>query len=180
MSPGAGILSPVRPRFARLQDRAVSANFCQACGRVEIAGCFQRDELLGWPVMGDAGKTLKLGAVLLYALSIAGAVVGFLVIQSWGLGLSAPAPPEGALNESAQTAALHAHAGDLLHVLLALVAVVALARILGTVFRLFHQPPVIGEIIAGIMLGPSLLGRVAPAMYGHLFPSTVASPLSII
>ncbi len=130
--------------------------------------------------MGDAGKTLKLGAVLLYALSIAGAVVGFLVIQSWGLGLSAPAPPEGALNESAQTAALHAHAGDLLHVLLALVAVVALARILGTVFRLFHQPPVIGEIIAGIMLGPSLLGRVAPATYGHLFPSTVASPLSII
>jgi Kef-type K+ transport system membrane component KefB len=101
-----------------------------------------------------------------------------MVIQSWGRALSAP--PAGALGESAQTAVQHAHAGELLHVLLALVAVVAMARILGTVFRLFRQPPVIGEIIAGIMLGPSLLGRVAPEAYAYLFPSSVTPPLSII
>ncbi len=30
----------------------------------------------------------------------------------------------------------------------------------GAVFKLFHQPPVIGEVIGGIMLGPSLAGKV--------------------
>src|SRR5258708_18634090 len=101
--------------------------------------------------MGDLAKTRKVGAFLLYALSIGGAVVGLLGIQSWGRGLSAPAAVRD-IADSAQSAALHAHAGDLLHVLLALVAVVATARILGTLFRIFRQPPVIGEIIAGIML----------------------------
>jgi Kef-type K+ transport system membrane component KefB len=128
--------------------------------------------------MEEIAKTHKFGAFLLYALSITGAIVGFLLIQSWGRNLSAPAPT-GAIGGAAQSAA-HAHAGELLHVLLALVAVVAMARILGTVFRLFRQPPVIGEIIAGIMLGPSLLGRVAPEAYAYLFPSSVTPPLSII
>jgi K+:H+ antiporter len=42
--------------------------------------------------------------------------------------------------------------------LLDLVVVLALARLLGAGARLLHQPPVLGEILAGILLGPSLLG----------------------
>jgi Kef-type K+ transport system membrane component KefB len=35
-----------------------------------------------------------------------------------------------------------------------------LTRVLGKVFSYMHQPQVIGEIIAGIFLGPSVLGRI--------------------
>src|SRR4029079_2788472 len=37
-------------------------------------------------------------------------------------------------------------------------------------FRYLHQPQVMGEMIAGIMLGPSLLGAIAPALAGTIFP----------
>lgn len=38
------------------------------------------------------------------------------------------------------------------------------SRLLGVLFRRLQQPQVIGEIIAGILLGPSLFGWVAPEM----------------
>ena len=46
----------------------------------------------------------------------------------------------------------------LYHVLLALVSILLLGRWLGKLFVHFGQPRVIGEMVAGIMLGPSLLG----------------------
>ena len=42
----------------------------------------------------------------------------------------------------------------------------------GLIFKKFHQPQVVGEMIAGIMLGPSLLGWVAPGIFAALFPSS--------
>src|SRR5579863_301573 len=127
--------------------------------------------------MPSASNSRKIGSILLYALSLAGAVAGFFLIQSWGSKLGAPAVAQGA---APIASAGHAPANELLHVLLALVAVVAMARLLGTLFRNIRQPPVIGEIIAGILLGPSLLGRVAPAMSAYLFPSNVTPALNLI
>lgn len=68
----------------------------------------------------------------------------------------------------------------LLHVLLTLAAVVALGWLLGTVFRYFGQPAVIGEIVAGIALGPSLLGRFWPEAAEVILPIAVAPYLSVI
>ncbi len=68
----------------------------------------------------------------------------------------------------------------LLHVLLALLAILAAARLLGVAFRRIGQPPVIGEVVAGILLGPSLLGRVWPAASAFLLPPAVASYLQVI
>src|SRR6266481_9225883 len=48
------------------------------------------------------------------------------------------------------------------------------------VFRNAHQPPVVGEILAGILLGPSLLGRLAPGASAYLFPPAVGPFLNII
>jgi Kef-type K+ transport system membrane component KefB len=45
------------------------------------------------------------------------------------------------------------------------------ARVLGEVFRKFKQPAVIGEIIAGILLGPSLLGTISPGLFASIFTS---------
>jgi Kef-type K+ transport system membrane component KefB len=44
------------------------------------------------------------------------------------------------------------------------------ARLVGWLFRKIHQPQVMGEMVAGILLGPSLLGSVAPGVYSALFP----------
>jgi Kef-type K+ transport system membrane component KefB len=61
-----------------------------------------------------------------------------------------------------------------------LAVVIVMARGLGTLFRSIGQPPVVGEIIAGIMLGPSLLGRVAPGASHYLLPPAVAPFLELI
>src|SRR4051812_43254262 len=94
----------------------------------------------------------------LVGLSIVGVALFFL-IRSYGEILTAPAPTEGSAGSIGSTSG-KGHA--LFHVLLALVAVIALGRALGKAFTFIGQPPVIGEVVAGIALGPSLLGRLSP------------------
>ena len=43
--------------------------------------------------------------------------------------------------------------------------VIVVARAVGALFRLIHQPPVIGEVVAGIALGPSLLGSWSNGLF---------------
>jgi Kef-type K+ transport system membrane component KefB/mannitol/fructose-specific phosphotransferase system IIA component (Ntr-type) len=59
---------------------------------------------------------------------------------------------------------------DVLVFLLALAALLASARVLGELGRALGLPLVAGEIAAGILLGPTVLGRVSPRAYGWLFP----------
>jgi len=54
--------------------------------------------------------------------------------------------------------------------ILQLVVIVFVARVFGYVARRVGQTPVIGEIAAGVLLGPSLLGWVAPDASRFLFP----------
>lgn len=68
----------------------------------------------------------------------------------------------------------------LLHLLIALTVIVISARALGALFARVGQPAVIGEVLAGIALGPSLLGRVAPRAMNELFPTTMVPSLSMI
>jgi Kef-type K+ transport system membrane component KefB len=58
----------------------------------------------------------------------------------------------------------------ILTLLLQTVVIVAAARCLGAVFRRFGQPAVVGEMIAGLLLGPSLFGAIAPDASRFLFP----------
>ncbi len=61
--------------------------------------------------------------------------------------------------------------------LLDIVVVLAAARLFGAISRKIGQPVVIGEIVAGIALGPTLLGQVL----GHrLFPATMLPSLTTI
>ncbi len=64
--------------------------------------------------------------------------------------------------------ALQSH--TLLIFVLQLAVLLTAARGLGELFRRFGQPPVIGEITAGVLLGPSVLGIVAPDLQLALFP----------
>ena len=68
----------------------------------------------------------------------------------------------------------------LLSVLLALTVIMVTARLVGALFARLNQPAVIGEVIGGIMLGPSLLGRLWPAGASVLLPTEAAPFLSVI
>jgi Kef-type K+ transport system membrane component KefB len=58
----------------------------------------------------------------------------------------------------------------LLTLILQIGVVLIVARAVGWVFRKLHQPQVVGEMAAGILLGPSLLGWVAPGVSAAIFP----------
>ncbi len=49
--------------------------------------------------------------------------------------------------------------------------IIALSRIVGLLFARIRQPQVMGEMVAGILLGPSLLGWVSPGTFAVIFPS---------
>lgn len=68
----------------------------------------------------------------------------------------------------------------LVHVLVAMITVIVAARVLGAAFRYLRQPPVVGEMVAGILLGPSLLGRVLPGISHFVFPTAVTPHLQLI
>ena len=57
-----------------------------------------------------------------------------------------------------------------LNLILQVAVIISVARLVGLVFRMFHQPQVIGEMAAGILLGPSFLGWLAPDWQAVLFP----------
>lgn len=65
-------------------------------------------------------------------------------------------------------------------VLLQVLIVIGLSRLMGLFCRQIKQPLVIGEIIAGIMLGPSLLGLIAPNVMTALFPAETLSYLNVL
>ncbi|HEX4823028.1 MAG TPA: cation:proton antiporter [Candidatus Polarisedimenticolaceae bacterium] len=68
----------------------------------------------------------------------------------------------------------------LLRLLLVLAIIVAASRIFGKMARVVGQPKEMGEILAGIALGPSLFGRLAPSAYDALFTSDVKRGLAIL
>ena len=73
-----------------------------------------------------------------------------------------------------------AGAGALLPLLIALTAVIVTGRLLGRAFAAIGQPPVIGEVIAGLVLGPSVLGALWPAAGAFILPTSVAPSLSVV
>ena len=122
-----------------------------------------------------AGPPRHLGSIwragALYALLLAGAGAALAAILVLG-GRSFPAaaalrPIAPGLDEARILARL----------LLALAAVVLLGQALGRLLTLVSQPPVIGELIAGILLGPSLLGPRGSAL---ILPPEVAPRLGAI
>ncbi|HKB04822.1 MAG TPA: cation:proton antiporter [Gemmataceae bacterium] len=116
-------------------------------------------------------------SVAAYGAMLAAAIGLFFVIRSYGETLSAPAPEPGTTpGVGAATGKGHA----LFHVLLALIAVIALGQLLGRAFRYIGQPPVIGEVVAGILLGPSLLGRLSPEAMTTLLPPESAPHLGVV
>ena len=64
--------------------------------------------------------------------------------------------------------------------LLQIIVIIIVAQLFGAVFRRIGQPPVMGEMIAGIALGPSILGLLVPQAVAFLFPPSSMNTLSVL
>jgi Kef-type K+ transport system membrane component KefB len=118
----------------------------------------------------------KIRFVFIYLVSIAASISLFLGIRFLGRSFIAadaiPVPQTPIPNSNL--------AGVLVHLFIATVVVIVAARVVGAIFGKLNQPPVMGELIAGIMLGPSFLGYLAPASASFILPSTIAPFLALI
>ncbi|MFO5494101.1 MAG: cation:proton antiporter [Cuspidothrix sp.] len=65
-------------------------------------------------------------------------------------------------------------------VLVEVLIVIGISRIVGLGFKAIKQPLVIGEICAGIMLGPSLFGFIAPNLAASIFPPETMPFLNVL
>jgi Kef-type K+ transport system membrane component KefB len=112
----------------------------------------------------------------LYAFTLVAAAVALLWIREHGSLIAAQASlASGTLRLKSETPKL------LMQVLLALGVIVISARCAGALFsRMLGQPAVVGEIVAGLTLGPSVLGAIAPGVATLLFPPAVLAQLSTI
>ena len=63
--------------------------------------------------------------------------------------------------------------------LLQIIVIIVVAKLFGAVFRRIGQPPVMGEMVAGITLGPSLLGWLSPQTMTFLFPTSSMTTLGV-
>src|SRR5262249_28218487 len=64
--------------------------------------------------------------------------------------------------------------------LIAVTVVLAVCQLIGAVMGRIGQPPVVGEVIGGIALGPSALGAVWPPAREWLFTSAVVSAIGMV
>ena len=120
-----------------------------------------------------------------YGLLTAVCIGCFFGIRAIGERLPRPATAAAATADAVPSAAsVSSPVQPLPRLLLALAAVILTGRLLASGLAKVGQPPVIGEVIAGIVLGPSLLGWICRDWLGlatsPLLPQDVAPHLSII
>ncbi|MBG6111802.1 Kef-type K+ transport system membrane component KefB [Flavobacterium sp. CG_9.10] len=113
------------------------------------------------------------------ALFYFGVTGGFTALIYWiikkgkSLEVSKKIPVSGIENGSwndFMTSMAHSLQDPLAILLAQIITIILVARFFGWVFKKIGQPSVIGEIIAGIVLGPSLLGMYFPEFSAALFP----------
>jgi Kef-type K+ transport system membrane component KefB len=109
---------------------------------------------------------------LLYGVVLAVATGLFLLIRAYGETLA----PGAAVIPGSASGGMPP-AAMLPQILLALGAVLLLGRGLARILRPFAQPPVVGEVLAGILLGPSFLG---PDLSARILPPEAAPALGVV
>ncbi len=120
----------------------------------------------------------RLLSVYFLILAVFGA--GIYAILQVGSQISRPASAPNALAGTKASGFL-AHLQQPLGILLLqVIVIIVAARVMGALFRKIGQPAVIGEMAAGLMLGPSLLGWAAPSLQAFLFPDASLAPLKML
>lgn len=119
----------------------------------------------------------RVGGVFIYlGMIAAGVAIVLLVLQlgkEWGLTDPTSSNSNAGLKSNVSVDVVF-------HVLLTLATVILLGFVFGRLCKYVGQPPVIGEVIAGLLLGPSLLGAISPDAMHFLVPSQVLDPKNAV
>lgn len=124
-------------------------------------------------ITGKGERDMK-RILTIYAVVTTVFILGIVAILHSGQALS-PAPVSVAHAAQAAGASIWAAVWQnlkdpLAHLLIQFIVIIAATRIVGGLFSRFGQPAVIGEMLAGILLGPSLLGWLSPGAFTFIFP----------
>ncbi|WP_297336163.1 cation:proton antiporter [Algoriphagus sp.] len=68
---------------------------------------------------------------------------------------------------------------EVINLLLQLASMLILARVFAEIAQKFKQPAVVGELLAGIILGPTILGTVNPDFFEYLFQSNPSANIAL-
>ncbi|ANN17027.1 potassium transporter [Amycolatopsis orientalis] len=120
----------------------------------------------------EARRAVTLRRVLTGAVLVAVPLVVVVVVLGFG-----SAYDQG---HAATATAAPGGADPYPRLLVALPVILAACHLAGLAARRLGQPAVIGEIIAGVLLGPSLLGLLWPAGFAWLFPGNVVSIINVL
>jgi Kef-type K+ transport system membrane component KefB len=130
---------------------------------------------------------------LFYVLALL--VVGAAVLALLHLGSSLPIPQGATLEAQKIAVATPEHQSalsgflerlqanldhPLSHLFVQLLVIIAASRVMGTIFSRLGQPAVVGEMAAGVLLGPSLFGLLAPGAFAFVFPQDSLGTLRLL
>ncbi len=147
---------PAQCKLVPQNDSAIAGTFrLEGLASLHVLSVAEDGEQLAIERPGDAGKTIRF--------------VGHRRDLSSAAGSGSPARAPG-------SAPHHL----ILRLLGQIVVILALSQVVGRLFLLIQQPKVIGEMIAGIMLGPSLLGWVWPEVSQAIFAPGTTLYLNIL
>ena len=119
-------------------------------------------------------------------------VVGCAIAALLQLGSTLPAPvgtiERAAAQAPASESVFGAMASTIAHhftdplgrLFLQLLVIIAASRVMGRIFTSCGQPAVVGEMAAGILLGPSLFGLLAPETFSFMFPASSLGTLKLL
>jgi Kef-type K+ transport system membrane component KefB len=125
---------------------------------------------------------------LFYALTLVGVGAAILLVLHRGAALPRPAgaPTTSAIaaapgGVSGAMAGLKDHLDQpLSRLFLQLLVIIVAAQLMGRTFVRLGQPAVVGEMAAGVLLGPSLFGLVAPRAFALVFPESSLGVLRLL
>lgn len=121
-------------------------------------------------------KKVSIAAIFIAVLSIA-----FIVLQAGSeLGTKGAAVAKSGAAQFEWKEILGAFSHPLAVFILQVIIIIAVCQVFAYAFRKMGQPAVIGEMVAGIALGPSLLGAVAPNFSAFIFPVTSLGNLQLV
>ena len=118
-----------------------------------------------------------------YVLLIVVFIVGIWIILTLGarLNTGSPAVTTATASTASLTAGLKENFRNPLSVLLLqIIVIIIMAGLFGRLFRRLHQPPVMGEMVAGIVMGPSVLGFFFPDAMTFIFPASSLETLRLL
>ena len=115
---------------------------------------------------------------LLYLLMLV--VFGAAIAAVLKIGGSLPAPAGEVVGTGERAAPSAPDVSPLGHLFLQLLVILVVSRGIGLLFARLGQPKVVGEMAAGILLGPSLFGLLAPGAFAFVFPPSSLGTLKLL